>query len=67
MIKRKRHPLQRVFSAKAETPHLNLELRFLKSVSLGDQKAETPPAEGVLQEGRDTSYPKLELMFLKSV
>ena len=56
-----------MFSAKAETPHLNLELRFLKSVSLGNQKAETPPAEGVLQQGRDTPYPKLEHRFLKSV
>ena len=50
--------LQKVFSAKAEIQsHLNLEPRFLKSVSLADQKAETTPSPSK----------KLELGFLKSV
>ena len=44
-----------------------MELRFSKLVSLGDQEAETPLAEGVLHQSRDTPYPKLELRFLKSV
>ena len=40
--------LQKVFSTKAETPsHLKLELRFLKSVSLPDQKVETTPIQKV--------------------
>ena len=46
----------KLFSAKTETSlHPKLELRFLKSVSLADQKAEaTAKAEGVLCQGGGT-------------
>ena len=37
-------------------PHPKLELRFWKSVSCADHKAETPPAEGVLCQGGDTPF-----------
>ena len=69
LIKRQRQPL----------PHPTLELRFLKSMSLADQKAgNCPPPSKVEtyilksvsladQKAETTPHPKLELLFLESV